>query len=385
MKRRGFIAADAATLAAPAVRAQGAKVIKFAPPADLALLDPHFAPALVTRNHAYLVYDTLYGVDDEAKPHPQMAAGHVVEDNGLTWKITLRDGLKFHDGTPVLVRDCVASLKRWATRDVYGISVWGQVEEVSAPSDKVIQFKLKRPFRLLSDLLGKQNPFAPVIMPERLANMPPAQQITEVIGSTPFRYVAGERMAGSRNVYEKWPGYVPRHEPAVGSTGGKVVHVDRVEWHTIPDPATTAAPLNFRAAPTQGDGTSTATTRPSSRRCRRRRMAICTGRGRTRCSAGRIRRGSRSCARSGSMRRTWRSRSASPMRIQLQAFQDVPCTPLGAFYFASAYRSSLSGMVKGGIPTSVSGTIACTRHRQPNQPRAPTKIAHTAGCKPPRI
>ena len=133
MKRRGFLAAGAATLAAPAVRAQGAKVIKFAPQADLALLDPHFAPALVTRNHAYLVYDTLYGVDDEAKPHPQMAAGHVVEDNGLTWKITLRDGLKFHDGTPVLARDCVASLKRWATRDVYAISVWGQVEEVSAP------------------------------------------------------------------------------------------------------------------------------------------------------------------------------------------------------------------------------------------------------------
>ena len=243
MKRRGFLAASAAALAAPSVRAQPAKVIKFAPQADLALLDPHFAPALVTRNHAYLVFDTLYGVDDEAKPHPQMAAGHVVEDNGLTWKITLRDGLKFHDGTPVLARDCVASLKRWAQRDVYAISVWGQVDEVSAPSDKVIQFRLKRPFRLLADMLGKQNPFAPVIMPERLASTPPAQQISEVIGSGPFRYLMNERVPGSRNVYEKWPGYVPRQEPAVGSTGGKVVHVDRVEWHTLPDPATAAAAL----------------------------------------------------------------------------------------------------------------------------------------------
>ncbi len=246
MKRRGFLAASAAVaaspLAAPAL-AQGTKVIKFAPQADLALVDPHFAPALVTRNHAYLVYDTLYGVDDEAKPHPQMAAGHVVEDNGLTWKITLRDGLKFHDGTPVLARDCVASLKRWATRDVYAISVWGQVEEVSAPSDKVIQFRLKKPFRLLADMLGKQNPFAPVIMPERLANTPPTQQVTEVIGSGPFRYLMNERVPGSRNVYEKWPGYVPRQEPAVGTTGGKVAFIDRVEWHTIPDPATAAAAL----------------------------------------------------------------------------------------------------------------------------------------------
>ena len=243
MQRRAFLAVTAATLAAPAVHAQPAKVIKFAPQADLALLDPHFAPALVTRNHAYLVYDTLYGVDDAAQPRPQMAAGHVVEDNGLTWKITLRDGLRFHDNTPVLARDVVASLKRWATRDVYASSVWGQVEEVSAPSDKVVQFRLKKPFRLLADMLGKQNPFAPVIMPERLASTPPAQQVTEIVGSGPFRYLANERVAGSRNVYEKWPGYVPRQEPAIGSTGGKVVHVDRVEWHTIPDPATAAAAL----------------------------------------------------------------------------------------------------------------------------------------------
>jgi len=247
MKRRGFLAASAATvavpLAAPSVQAQPTKVIKFAPQADLALVDPHFAPALVTRNHAYLVYDTLYGVDDAGQPKPQMAAGHVVEDNGLTWKITLRDGLRFHDNTPVLARDVVASLRRWATRDVFAISVWSQVEEISAPSDKVVQFRLKRPFRLLADLFGKPTPLAPAIMPERLANTSPAQQVTEVIGSGPYRYVIGERVSGSRNVYEKFAGYVPRQEPAVGTTGGKVVHVDRIEWHTIPDPATAAAAL----------------------------------------------------------------------------------------------------------------------------------------------
>ena len=243
MQRRGFLAASAAVLAAPSVHAQPAKVIKFAPQADLALVDPHFAPALVTRNHSYLVYDTLYGVDDAGQPKPQMAAGHVIEDNGLTWKITLRDGLRFHDNTPVLARDVVASLQRWARRDVFAVSVWTQVEEISAPSDKVVQFRLKRPFRLLADLLGKPTPLTPAIMPERLASAAPAQQVTEVIGSGPFRYVIAERVAGSRNVYEKFAGYVPRAEPAIGTTGGKIVHVDRVEWHTIPDPATAAAAL----------------------------------------------------------------------------------------------------------------------------------------------
>jgi len=129
MKRRRFLGTAAATvLAAPAVRAAGdPKLLKFIPQADIALLDPTFAPALVTRNHAYMVYDTLYGVDDDLHPRPQMAAGHVIEDDGKIWKITLRDGLRFHTGEKVLARDAVASLKRWARRDVYAISVFAQV------------------------------------------------------------------------------------------------------------------------------------------------------------------------------------------------------------------------------------------------------------------
>jgi peptide/nickel transport system substrate-binding protein len=247
MRRRSFLAASAAAMAlpAPAVRAASSpKVLKFVPQADLALLDPHFAPALVTRNHAYLAYDTLYGVDDQAQPRPQMAAGHVVEDDGLTWKITLRDGLRFHDGEPVLARDAAASLRRWAKRDVYAISVFSQVDEVAGISDKVLQFRLKRPFRLLADLLGKQNPFAPAIMPERLALTEPGQQVRELIGSGPYRYVMKERVPGSLNVYEKFDGYVPRADGRPeGSTGPKIAHFERVEWHTIPDAATAAAAL----------------------------------------------------------------------------------------------------------------------------------------------
>jgi peptide/nickel transport system substrate-binding protein len=126
MKRRHFLAGSAATtLAVPAVRAAGdPKLLKFIPQADIALLDPTFAPALVTRNHAYMVYDTLYGVDDAVRPRPQMAAGHVIEDDGKVWNITLRDGLRFHDGEKVLARDAVASLQRWAKRDVFAISVF---------------------------------------------------------------------------------------------------------------------------------------------------------------------------------------------------------------------------------------------------------------------
>jgi peptide/nickel transport system substrate-binding protein len=214
------------------------------PQVDLTLLDPHFAPSLVTRNHAYLVYDMLYGIDDVAQPRRQMAAGHVIEDDGKTWKITLREGLRFHDGEKVLARDVVASLKRWAKRDVYAISSFSQVDDLSAISDNVLQFRLNRPFRLLADLLGKPNPFAPAIMPERLALTDPSQQVKEIIGSGPYRFVMSERVPGSLAVYERNAAYKPRSDgPPVGTIGPKIANFERVEWHTILDASTAAAAL----------------------------------------------------------------------------------------------------------------------------------------------
>jgi peptide/nickel transport system substrate-binding protein len=204
--------------------------LKFVPQADIALLDPHFSSALVTRNHANMVYDQLYGVDDAARPRPQMAEGHVIEDDGKTWKITLREDLRFHDGQPVLARDAVASLKRWAKRDVYAISVFSQVDDLSAVSDKVLQFRLKRPFRLLADLLGKPTPYSSAIMPERLAVQAPGQQVTEIIGSGPYKFVMRERVPGSLAVYERNADYVPRTDgPPVGTAGPKIANFDRVE------------------------------------------------------------------------------------------------------------------------------------------------------------
>jgi peptide/nickel transport system substrate-binding protein len=246
LKRRDFLTGSAvATLAAPQVRAASdRKVLKFVPQADIALLDPHFASALVTRNYAYMVYDTLYGVDDSARPRPQMAAGHVVEDDGKTWKIALRDDLVFHDGQKVLARDAVVSLKRWAKRDVYAISVFSQVDELTAISDNVLQFRLRRPFRLLADLLAKPTPYASAIMPERLAQTVPGQQVTEIVGSGPYKFAMSERVPGSLAVFVHNDAYVPRSDgPAIGTAGPKIANFDRVEWHTIPDPATAAAAL----------------------------------------------------------------------------------------------------------------------------------------------
>jgi peptide/nickel transport system substrate-binding protein len=117
MDRRTLLKmAGASALATPAiVRAAGERVLKFIPQ-SLAVLDPVWTSATVTRNHAYLVFDTLYAQDGSFTAQPQMVAGHTVENDGRLWTLTLRDGLLFHDSTPVLARDCVASIQRSARR-----------------------------------------------------------------------------------------------------------------------------------------------------------------------------------------------------------------------------------------------------------------------------
>ena len=243
MHRRTLLAATTALLARPAiVRAQSATTLKFVPYADLVLLDPAVS-AFVTRNHILMVFDTLFGVDEAGKVQPQMLAGYTTSDDGLTWTLTLRDGLKFHDNTPVLARDAVASLKRWWILDAFGQALAIATADLSAPDDKTILFKLKRRFPLLPDALAHPTNTMAAIMPERLAATPASTRLVEMVGSGPFRYVSNERVPGARNVYARFDGYVPRQEAASFTAGAKIVHFDRVEWLTTPDPATQFAAL----------------------------------------------------------------------------------------------------------------------------------------------
>ena len=243
MQRRDVLKsalASATVLAAPRIARAAPSVLKFIPQADIASLDPVWTTADVTRNHSYLVYDGLYGLDNNYRPQLQMLAGQTISPDKLQWDLTLRDGLKFHDNTPVLAKDCVASIQRWWKRDVFGVALAAATDEVSAPSDKVIRFRLKHPFALLPDALA-----VPCwIMPERLATTDAFQQVTDPTGSGPFRFIAGERIPGSKVVYEKFAGYVPRDGgPAEFSSGPKTVNFDRVEWTVQPDPATASAAL----------------------------------------------------------------------------------------------------------------------------------------------
>jgi peptide/nickel transport system substrate-binding protein len=245
MKRRNFLRsalAGATLIAAPQiVRSETRKAITFVPHADLASLDPVWTTADITRNFASAVYDTLYGHDADFRVQPQMVEGHTIDNGGLQWDLSLRRGLKFHDGSPVLARDCVATVMRWAKRYPMGQALMARIDELSAVSDNTIRFRLNKPFPVLPEALAE--PYCS-IMPERLAKTDPFEQIKEAVGSGPFKFVASERMPGQRAVFDKNLDYVPRAsgKPSFGA-GPKVAHIERVVWNIVHDPATAAAAL----------------------------------------------------------------------------------------------------------------------------------------------
>ncbi len=248
MDRRQVIgggAALAASWSAPRIaRAASSKVLRFIPQADLAVLDPVWTTAYVTRNHGMMVFDTLFGQDASYKAQPQMVQGFTTSADGKTWTLKLRDGLRFHDNTPVLAKDCTASVARWGKRDAFGQALMAATDELSAPDDKTITFRLKRPFPLLPDALGKVGVSMCPIMPERLAQTDAFKQVTEMVGSGPFRFLANERVPGAKVAYERFAGYVPRPEGTPALTAGpKVAKFDRVEWLVIPDAATALGAL----------------------------------------------------------------------------------------------------------------------------------------------
>jgi peptide/nickel transport system substrate-binding protein len=247
MRRRTLLTAAVASAALPRpslATPAAARVLRYVPQADLTVIDPVLTTAYITRYHATMVWDQLYGIDSNLQPHPQMVEGHTLEDDGRLWTFTLREGLRFHDGEPVRGRDCVASIKRWAVRDSMGQALLARTAEMTALDDRRFTIRLTRPFSLVLNCLAKLGPPALLIMPERLALTDPFQSIKEVTGSGPFRFIPGERVVGSRVVYERNPDYVARP----GGTpdwlaGPKLVNFDRVEWHVMPDPGTAAAAL----------------------------------------------------------------------------------------------------------------------------------------------
>ncbi|MGL6112833.1 MAG: ABC transporter substrate-binding protein [Rubrivivax sp.] len=237
----GAAVLGASLITLPALAQQS--TLKVVMHSDLKIVDPIWTTAYITRNHGYMIYDTLFAMDARGDIKPQMVDKYSVSPDGLLWTFTLRDGLLFHDDKPVTADDAVASIKRWAAKDSLGQKMNSFVKEWKAVDAKTFTATMNSPTGLMLLALGKPSSNVPFIMPKRIAETSPNEQIKEYIGSGPFVFRADQWKPGDQAVYTKFAKYKPRAEPPSGMAGGKVAKVDRVEWHPIPDPQTAANAL----------------------------------------------------------------------------------------------------------------------------------------------
>ena len=234
--RNSFIVASAlAAMATSAGQALAQKTLRVVMHSDLKIVDPIWTTAYITRNHGYMIYDTLFAQNEKGEVVPQMVEKYEVSADKLVHTFTLRDGLMWHDGKPVTAEDCVASLKRWSAKDALGQKLYSFVGSVEAKGDKTFVMTLKEATGLVLTALGKPSSNVPFMMPKRVADTDPNTQISEFIGSGPFVFKTDEWKPGDKAVYIKFDKYKPRSEPASGLAGGKVAKVDRIEWRAISD------------------------------------------------------------------------------------------------------------------------------------------------------
>ncbi len=161
------------------------KVLRAVPHSNLAVLDPIWTTAYMSRNHGYMIYDTLFGTDEKNQIKPQMVESWTESPDHRLWTFKLRKGLEFHDGKPVTGEDVVASISRWSKRDSMGQILATFIERMDAPAPDSFRLFLREPCGFLLEALGKPSANVPFIMPKRIAETDAFKQIEEHIGSGP--------------------------------------------------------------------------------------------------------------------------------------------------------------------------------------------------------
>lgn len=232
-----------ATLMATLMFAGCANVVRVAPHTDLKVIDPVWTTAYITRNHGYLVYDTLFALDENLEPQPQMVGKWSVSDDKKTWSFILRDGLRWHDGNAVTAEDCVASLVRWSKRDGVGQQLFRGMESIKATDAKTFVMQFREPNTVVLDALAKVSANVPFMMPRQLAETDPFKPIDDPTGSGPFKLKRSDWQPGKKVVYVRNKDYAPREEASSLAAGAKLAKADRIEWVSYPSQAAAAEAL----------------------------------------------------------------------------------------------------------------------------------------------
>lgn len=241
LRRLGWLLALLPLLAHPA-QAQN-RTLRVSLNTELQILDPLVTTINATRVFAYMVFDTLVGLDSQGNYRPQMLEGWEISPDRLTYAFALREGLEWSDGAAVTAEDCVASIRRWAKREALGMQLMQATSALRVLDARRFELVLNRPFAFVIEALGKAGHTIPVMMPARLAAHSVDSAVPEIIGSGPFRFLQSEWRPGERASFVRNPRYRPRPEPADALAGGKVPKMDRIDLLSIADQATRVAGL----------------------------------------------------------------------------------------------------------------------------------------------
>ncbi|CAN7246365.1 ABC transporter substrate-binding protein [Mesorhizobium caraganae] len=209
----------------------------------LQIFDPILSTVNITYSHSLAVYDALFGIDSKLVPQPQMVGKWGVSEDKKTYTFELRDGLRFHDGSPVTAADCVASIRRWGVADSGGQLIMARARDIAKKDDKTFTIVLKEPLGVLIDILAAPAGLFLAIMREKDAMRSATEQVTANIGSGPFKFNEALAKPGASFAYDRNEQYVSRSEPPDGLAGGKIVKFDRAIWQNITDSQTAFAAL----------------------------------------------------------------------------------------------------------------------------------------------
>ncbi|MGZ2433821.1 peptide/nickel transport system substrate-binding protein [Rhizobium pisi] len=209
----------------------------------LTAFDPIFTSSDVTASHAMAIYDTLFALDSKLKAQPQMVEEWTLSEDKKTYTFQLREGLEWHDGTPVTAGDCVSSIRRWAQVDAGGQLIMSRAKDILTKNDKAFSIVLKEPLPILIDILGASSGYYLAVMREKDAKKAATEQVTANIGSGPFKFNTEFARPGASFTYDRNASYVPRKQPQDGYAGGKTPKVDRVVWDQISEPQTAVGAL----------------------------------------------------------------------------------------------------------------------------------------------
>ena len=196
------------------------------------VLDPMLTTATLAWTLSWHMFEYLFTVDNNREIVPMLAEAISMSEDGLTYTITLRQGVTFHNGDTMDAADVVASLNRWGAVASSGKALFAKVSSVEDVDPYTVSVTLTEPDATFMAYIGAPNNGA-IIIPAEIAQTAGDVPMTEYIGTGPYKFV--EWKPNAHILLERFDGYSALDGEADGYGGKKVAYADTLKFVPVPD------------------------------------------------------------------------------------------------------------------------------------------------------